>query len=183
MMQQVSEGEELIEEKTLLSPSQERVLSHREVQVGYKIFPTGAEGWKDPLDSLGKKIAGEYCKQVLVENCLSEENWKNLRLLHRNCIILIPLVTVLQSPLKRQETEWNWVLDPIKPKHLPSTLENALRKEVEEEYVVPKGKNKSRGVVGSSWALWHHQIPGKFLNKIDFQTSGERQFCGSVTVS
>lgn len=96
----------LIEEKTLLSPSQERVLSHWEVQVDYKILPIGAECWKDPLDSLGKKIAGEYCKQVLlVEYCLSEENWKNLRLLHRNCILLIPLVTVLQSPLKRQETE------------------------------------------------------------------------------
>lgn len=88
-----------------------------------------------------------------------------------------------ESSEKAGNREWNQVLDPIKPKHLPSTLENALRKEVEEEYVVPKGKNKSRGVLGSSWALWHHQIPGKFLHKIDFQTSGERQFCGSVTVS
>lgn len=33
--------------------------------------------------------------------------------------------------------------------HLPSTLENALRKEVEEEYVNPKSKNKSRGCWGA----------------------------------
>lgn len=50
---------------------------------------------------------------------------------------------------------------------------------MEERYMVPKGKNKSRGVWGNNWALWHNQMPQKFLNKIDFQTNSERQFYGS----
>lgn len=173
----------LIEEKTLLSPSQERVLNHWEVQVDYKILPI--EGWKWPLDSLGNKIAGEYCKQVLlVENCFIRGKLEKLKVIAQKLHSLDSSGhCCAESSEKAGNWEWNWVLDPIKPKHLPSTLENALRKEVEEEYVVPKGKNKSRGVLGSSWALWHHQTPGKFLNKTDFQTSAERQLCGSVTVS
>ena len=75
----------------------------------------------------------------------------------------------------RKETEYK---NPIKSKHLPSTVVNSLTREVEERHMVRKGRNQSRGVLGNNWALWYHQMPQKFLNKIDFQTNGETQFYG-----
>lgn len=42
--------------------------------------------------------------------------------------------------------------------------------------MVPKDRSKSRGVWENNWALWHHQMPQKFLNEIDFQANSERQF-------